>query len=67
MKNIVRDWTHETIVVDMVNSLGEKYHFEVEPGIDRKEADTFMTRPSDSPGVKDKKGARYVQLVMPIA
>ena len=31
---VIRDWTHETLVVDVVNSLGETYHFEVEPGAD---------------------------------
>lgn len=28
---IERDWTSETIVVDMQNALGEKFHFEVTP------------------------------------
>lgn len=28
---IVRDWTDKTLVVDVTNSLGETFHFEVEP------------------------------------
>jgi len=29
---VLRDWTHRTLTVDIENSLGEHYHFEIEPG-----------------------------------
>lgn len=28
---IENDWTGETIVLDLVNGLGEKFHFEIRP------------------------------------
>lgn len=29
---VLRDWTHRTLTVDIENSLGEAFHFEIEPG-----------------------------------
>ena len=34
---VLRDWTHKILTVDIKNSLGEKYHFEVKPGESSKE------------------------------
>jgi hypothetical protein len=67
MPPIIRDWTNKTITVDLVNSLGEKYHFEIEPNITRKEADSAPTRPTSGPDEKDNHGARWVQAEFPIA
>jgi hypothetical protein len=59
---IERDWTNETLVLDLTNSLGEHFHFEVEPN----EVDNLPVRPSDSPADKDRKGARFVNMHLPI-
>lgn len=34
---VLRDWTHRTLTVDIENSIGETYHFEVKPGESSKE------------------------------
>lgn len=39
---ITRDWTQKTIIIDLVNAMGEKYHFEIEPEAD---ASSVPTRP----------------------
>ena len=41
---ITRDWTQKTIIIDLVNAMGEKYHFEVEPEAD---AGAVPTRPAN--------------------
>ena len=30
----INDWTNKIIVIDEINSLGESYHFEIEPEAD---------------------------------
>lgn len=58
MKNesqVINDWTKETLVVDMVNSIGEKYHFEVEPYAN---PNTIPLRSSNS--LADKNGKVFV-------
>ena len=47
-----RDWTRETLVLDLVNSLGE-------PG----EKDKLPTRPADN---SDKPDARTVKILIPL-
>ncbi len=32
MAGKVQDWTGTTLTLDLVNSLGEVFHFEIEPG-----------------------------------
>jgi hypothetical protein len=63
---ILRDWTHRTLTVDIENSIGETYHFEIEPG---EKSDNIPTRntvsPSDKGWKKDK--SPYVKVIMPIA
>ena len=54
-----RDWTRETLVLDLVNSLGETYLFEIEPG----EKDKLPTRPADN---SDKPDARIVKILIPL-
>lgn len=44
----IRDWTEETLVIDFTNSLGETYHFEIEPNAD---PNIIPFRPSDSPAL----------------
>lgn len=41
-KVIENDWTNCTLILDLTNSLGEQYHFEVEPEAD---ANSVPTRP----------------------
>ncbi len=57
---VVRDWTTRTLTVDIVNSIGEKFHFEINPN----EKDTLTARPTDSPA--DKYGKTYVDIHLPI-
>lgn len=40
---ILRDWTKHNLVLDLTNSLGEKYHFRIEPEAD---ANSVPTRPA---------------------
>lgn len=63
MKNeskVIRDWTQETLVVDVVNSLGERYHFEVEPNAN---PNSVASRPTDYP----IGGNRVMNVTFPIA
>ena len=55
-----RDWTNETLTVDIDNAIGEKYHFEVLPN----EKDNLPTRPTDSPA--DKHGKVFVDVRLPV-
>lgn len=55
----VRDWTKKTIVIDLENSLGEKFHFEIKPG----EKDNLPARPSSSPITT---GGAVINLIMPL-
>lgn len=57
----IRDWTKETLVIDIDNSLGEKFHFEIEPGA----KDNLTTRASDAPGRKDVERATIVNVLIP--
>jgi len=57
---IVRDWTKKTLTVDLVNSLGENFHFEVLPN----DVDKLSTRATDSPA--DKHGKTFVNVSLPI-
>lgn len=41
-KPILNDWTGCTLILDLTNSLGEEYHFEIEPEAD---ANSVPTRP----------------------
>lgn len=59
---VIRDWTQKILVVDLVNSLGETYHFEIPPYA----VDNLPTRPSDRPASKNKN-AVYVKAHIPIA
>ena len=65
---IIRDWTNETIVIDMENAIGEKYHFEIPPGADPK---SVPLRASDSPTLGTRKTrnteSTLVWLLYPIA
>lgn len=68
MKNeskVIRDWTNETLVVDLVNSLGEKYHFEIPPGA----KDNLPTRATSAPSDRgwNKNTSVYVEAHIPIA
>ena len=45
-KPIINDWTKETIVIDLTNSLGEQYHFEIEPEADPS---SIPSRPAGGP------------------
>lgn len=31
---VIRDWTNQIITVDLVNGIGERFHFEVDPDPD---------------------------------
>lgn len=42
-KPILNDWTNCTLILDLTNSLGEEYHFEIEPEAD---ASLVPTRPA---------------------
>lgn len=55
------DWTNKTLVLDIVNSLGETYHFEIEPG----EKDDLPTRPSARPDNKSDR-ATLVEIQLPL-
>ena len=57
---IVNDWTKETLTVDIINAIGEKFHFEIKPN----EKDSLKARPTDSPA--DKHGKTYVNIHLPI-
>ena len=59
---VVRDWTKKTLVIDLENSLGKKFHFEIAPG----EKDDLPTRPSSSPGQGITDRAVIANLVMSI-
>lgn len=56
---IERDWTKKTLVIDLLNSLGEKYHFEIEPNSNSR----IKTVPSASP---DDEGGALVYIQMPL-
>lgn len=58
-KPVERDWTKETLVLDLVNANGDKFHFETEPD----EEDNLPVRASDAPG---PKGKTIVNLIMPL-
>jgi len=59
-KPIINGWTKKTLVIDLVNSLGEKYHFEIAPG----EKDNLPTKSSD--GDPKKRNGVFVQIEMPL-
>ena len=61
---VLRDWTHRTLTVDIENSIGETYHFEIEPN----EADNLPTRSTSSPADKNWKKDKsvYVNVFLPI-
>lgn len=62
---IVRDWCDETLTLDLVNSIGERYHFEIVPG----EVDNLRTAGSSAPSDKNAQKndhAVYVQMNLPI-
>jgi len=50
------DWTKKIIVLDLQNSIGELYHFEIEPDAD---ANSVPTRPANDDTV--------LNIFMPIA
>lgn len=58
---IVRDFTKATLVVDVQNSLGEKFHFEIEPN----EKDDLPVRVSDAPGGKNPR-ATVINMLFPL-
>jgi hypothetical protein len=58
-KFITRDWTKHTLSIDLQNSLGEKFHFDVEP-----EADAKSVSGKSNMGVTD---GIILHLLMPIA
>ena len=64
MEQIVRDWTDKILVLDITNSLGEQYHFEIEPGED---ASKVPTRASSDPGKKNNENSVSVLIQLPIA
>jgi hypothetical protein len=41
---VVRDWTNKTLVVDLVNGIGEEFHFEVPPDTSIEKAHTMKTQ-----------------------
>ena len=45
-----RDWTRKVLVLDLVNSLGEKYHFEIEPVKRAYKPGTVAMARTDLPG-----------------
>lgn len=57
---VTRDWTRQTLVLDVKNTLGEMFHFEIQPG----EKDNLPTRATDS--LADKHGHVYVNMLLPI-
>ena len=57
---IERDWTNETLTLDLTNSLGDMYYFEIEPN----EVDNLPTRASS--GLDKDKGI-FVLMLLPIA
>lgn len=58
---IENDWTKKTIVLDIQNSIGENFYFEIEPN----EKDNLATRASDAP-LSGNKNARIVNITLPI-
>ena len=65
MTPIIRDWTKSILVLDITNSLGEQYHFEIEPGED---ANSVPTRASTDPsklGSRSNDGV-FVYITLPI-
>lgn len=58
---IERDWTKGTLVLDIDNSIGEHYHFEIKPN----EKDNLPTRASDAP-LSESKNKRVINLHLPI-
>lgn len=60
-KPILNDWTNCTLVLDLTNSLGEDYHFEIEPEAD---ASSIPSRPTSSPG--DKNQDVILNMYMPL-
>jgi hypothetical protein len=63
---IVRNWTHATLTVDITNSIGETFHFEIKPG---ERSDNIPTRNTVSPADKGWKRDKspYVLIILPIA
>ena len=62
---VVRDWCDETITLDLVNSIGERFHFEIKPG----EVDNLRTAGSSAPSdrnAKNNKHAVFIQINLPI-
>ena len=59
---IERDWTDKVLTVDIENSLGETYHFEVKPG---EKSDKLPSAPSSAS--PDKKRGNFISAIMPIA
>lgn len=56
---VLRDWTHRTLTVDIENSIGETYHFEIEPG---EKSDKIPTRNTMSPADKGWTKEKSVSL-----
>lgn len=50
-KPILNNWTNCILVLDLTNSLGEQYHFEIEPEAD---ASLIPSRPTSGPGDKNQ-------------
>jgi hypothetical protein len=64
MEPIIRDWTDKVLVLDIVNSLGEQFHFEIAPGED---ASKIPSKPSHDPGKKSTDDSVIVHIILPIA
>lgn len=60
-KPVTRDWTKETLVIEMENSYGEKFHFEIQPDDKTK----TIVRKTDSPDTT-KKETRILTLTIPL-
>jgi hypothetical protein len=62
---IVNDWTDKTLTLDLVNSIGENYHFEILP----REHDNLPTRASDTPFTNSRNSIKstVVNMTFPIA
>jgi len=62
---VIRDWTKSTLTMDMVNSMGEVFHFEIEPG---EGSSDLPSRQTASPGQKNfNERSVIVHCTLPIA
>jgi len=58
---VVRDWTKKTLTLDLTNTMGEAFHFEIKPN----EEDNLPTRASSSPSSEAKRGV-FVWITIPL-